>query len=63
MPNKEELEFERYSTDDLRFEGVLMRHAYNAGKSASWTNFFEVFLGRGKLSVWTSAEIREFTKR
>ena len=42
-----ELDLLRHS-NDLRFEGVPMRQAYNAGKSGDWANYLEVFLGTGK---------------
>ena len=37
-PYKEELELVRYSTN-MRFEGVLMRQACNAGKSGELANY------------------------
>ena len=33
---------------DVRFEGVLMRQAYNAEKSGDWADYLEVFLGKSK---------------
>ena len=49
----------RHSTD-LRFEGVLMRQAYDAGKSGDWANYLgKNHLGYGKLSIWASAKVRE----
>ena len=47
-PCKEELELLRHSTD-LRFDGSLMRQAYNVGKSGDWRGFLE----NDKLSAWT----------
>ena len=38
--------------------GVLLRQAYNAGKSGDWANYLEVFLANGKLSG-TSAKVTE----
>ena len=55
---KEELELLQHSTN-LRFGGFLMRQAFDAGKSGDWANYMEVFLESGKLSVWTSAKVRE----
>ena len=55
---KEDLELS-WQSNDLRFEGVRVRQAYNAGKSDDWANCLEQFLGNGKLSVWTSAKVRE----
>ena len=46
-------------SNDLRFEGALLRQAYNAGKSCDWTNYSEKKLGNGELSVWTSAKVRD----
>ena len=44
-PYKEKIELLRHS-NDLRFEGVLMRQAYNAGKSGGWANYIDKFLGK-----------------
>ena len=39
--------------------GVVTEHqAYNAGKSGDWATSVDVF-GNGKLSIWTSAKVRE----
>ena len=54
-PYKEELELLRHSID-LRFGSLLMRQAYNAGKSGDWANYLEQII---ELSVWTSAKVRE----
>ena len=56
--HKEEFELLRHSTD-LRFGWFLMRQAFDAVKSGDWANYIEIFLGNGKLSVWTSAKVRE----
>ena len=57
-PYKGELELLRHS-NDLRFEAVLMRQAYNTENPRDWANELETFLGNGKFSVWTSAKVRE----
>ena len=46
-------------SNDLRFAGVPLRQAYNAGKSGDGANYMEQFFGNGKLSVWPSAQVRE----
>ena len=53
-PCKEELELLPHSTD-LRFDGSLMRQAYNVGKSGDWKGFLE----NDKLSAWTSVQVGE----
>ena len=57
-PYKEELEHLRHRTD-LRFGGLPMRQAYNAGKSGDWANVLETFVENGKFSVCTSVQVRE----
>ena len=57
-PYKEELDLARHSTDP-RLEGVSVRRANNAVKSGDWANFWEEFLGKGKLSRWAGAKVRE----
>ena len=59
MPYKEESDLLWHSTD-LRCEGLFMRQAYIALKSGDWEIFLGIFLGIGKLNVWTSAKVREF---
>ena len=51
-PCKEEVELLRHSTD-LRFDGSLMRQAYNVGQSGDWRGFLE----NDKLSAWTSVKV------
>ena len=53
---KEELELVRHS-NDLRFEGFLMRRAYYAGKSGDWKSYLEEFLKYGMLSIWASVKV------
>ena len=53
---KEELDLVRHS-DDLRFGGVLMLPAQVRLLGEPFlANYLEVFMGNGKLSVWTSAK-------
>ena len=57
-PYKEALEFVRHSSD-LRFEGILMRRAYEAVKSRDWKDYLEVLLKGDRLSMWASVKVRE----
>ena len=54
----EELDLVRHS-DDFGFEGVLMLPAQVRRLGELFlANYLEVFLGNGRLSVWTSAQVR-----
>ena len=47
-PYKEELTLVTRSSD-LSFSGLLMRRAYNAGKSDEWESYLEKFRNRESL--------------
>ena len=44
----------------LRFEGLLMRRAYYAGKSGDWESYLEEFRKDDKHSVWACFKVREW---
>ena len=48
---KKSLELVRHSSG-LRFQGILVRRAYDAEKSGDWENCLAVFLKDDRLNTW-----------
>ena len=46
-------------SSDLRFEGLLLRRAHEAGSQAIAKNYLELHLKDDRLSTWASVKVRE----
>ena len=57
-PSKEVLEQVKRNSD-TDCNALMMRRAYNAGKSGNWESFKEEFREKGKLSEWTFERLQE----
>ena len=57
-PSKEVLEQVKRNSD-TDCNALMMRRAYNAGKSGNWESFKEEFREKGKLGEWTFERLQE----